>query len=118
VHSSFLRQAWLCGGIDFIATDVRPFVLSYPQDFEVGGPGYPTARADPDADMCRMLLLSVLLDAAEHDSATVVLDQFMVEVRKEALVILRALWDGVPELRPLYQEFFERFEDVVAVLPR
>ena len=88
-------------------------MLSYPQDYEIGGPGYPSARADPNADMCRMLLLSCLLDAAEHDEEVLVLEQLRVDVWKEALLMLRVLWDGVPELRPLYMEFEERLDDVV-----
>jgi hypothetical protein len=46
------------------------------------------------------------------------LDTTVVRTWRSASLLLRACWDAIPELRPLYAEFIDRLEDAIRRLSR
>jgi hypothetical protein len=50
--------------------------------------------------------------------AALQLDTCVVRTWRSSCLLLRACWDAIPELRPLYAEFIDRLEDGIKRLSR
>lgn len=110
VNMQTLYLVYRHGGVDVLSKELRPILLKYPVESS-SSVVCDVTRAQEGGDiLCQGLFLEQLCNAGEMRSDTMQVEIGPVKVWRASALLLRAVWDTTPELRPLYDHFLPRLQ--------